>query len=204
MAGPPGGFLLATGLGVNSNFLAFAGAAAIAAILLWVIMVRVKASAPSTTEKTNTTPARDVLVIGDGMAGLADALALRENGATVTLVENAPAFGEVGAGLQMASNASRVLKRWGLLEKALEIGVQPKRLVFRDAVIGVFVEKVETDGDKARDFAANGDVYEADAVLAADGLKSTLRKVVSEDVPLPSSYFAYRGTVPIPDATPEG
>ncbi|MEO6529348.1 MAG: FAD-dependent monooxygenase, partial [Specibacter sp.] len=99
-------------------------------------MVRVKASAPSTTEKTNTTPARDVLVIGGGMAGLADALPLRENGATVTLVENAPAFGEVGAGLQMASNASRVLERWGLLEKALEIGVHPKRLVFRDAVTG--------------------------------------------------------------------
>ncbi|HCB59042.1 MAG TPA: 3-hydroxybenzoate 6-hydroxylase, partial [Arthrobacter bacterium] len=67
----------------------------------------------------------EVLVIGGGMAGLAGALALRENGAEVTLVERAPEFGEVGAGLQMAPNASRVLKRWGLLEKALEIGVQP-------------------------------------------------------------------------------
>jgi 2-polyprenyl-6-methoxyphenol hydroxylase-like FAD-dependent oxidoreductase len=67
----------------------------------------------------------DVLVIGGGMAGLAGALALRENGASVTLVERAPEFGEVGAGLQMAPNASRVLARWGLLEKALEIGVQP-------------------------------------------------------------------------------
>ncbi|SEE33857.1 salicylate hydroxylase [Arthrobacter alpinus] len=206
-------------------------------------------SSSSTTETINTTPAQDVLVIGGGIAGLAGALALRENGATVTLVENAPAFGEVGAGLQMAPNASRVLKRWGLLEKALEIGVQPKHLVFRDAVTGeeltrqslgeefterygapyvvihrsdlhrilleacqesgvtllngVFVEKVETEDDKARAFAANGDVYEADAVLAADGLKSTLRKAVSEDVPVPSSYVAYRGTVPITDATPK-
>ncbi len=47
----------------------------------------------------------DVLVIGGGMAGLAGALALRENGANVTLVERAPEFGEVGAGLQMAPNA---------------------------------------------------------------------------------------------------
>jgi salicylate hydroxylase len=70
------------------------------------------------------------------MAGLAGALALRENGAEVTLVERAPEFGEVGAGLQMAPNASRVLKRWGLLGKALEIGVQPKHLVFRDALTG--------------------------------------------------------------------
>ncbi|MDQ0678474.1 2-polyprenyl-6-methoxyphenol hydroxylase-like FAD-dependent oxidoreductase [Arthrobacter pascens] len=82
--------------------------------------------------KTST----DVLVIGGGMAGLAGALALRGNGADVTLVERAPEFGEVGAGLQMAPNASRVLKRWGLLDKALEIGVQPKHLVFRDALTG--------------------------------------------------------------------
>jgi 2-polyprenyl-6-methoxyphenol hydroxylase-like FAD-dependent oxidoreductase len=82
------------------------------------------------------TTSTDVLVVGGGMAGLAGALALRENGANVTLVERAPEFGEVGAGLQMAPNASRVLKRWGLLEKALEIGVQPKHLVFRDAITG--------------------------------------------------------------------
>ncbi|PYI38730.1 3-hydroxybenzoate 6-hydroxylase [Arthrobacter psychrolactophilus] len=206
-------------------------------------------SSNSTSEQSTPTPAQDVLVIGGGMAGLAGALALRENGASVTLVENAPAFGEVGAGLQMAPNASRVLKRWGLLDKALDIGVQPKHLVFRDAVTGeeltrqslgaefeerygapyvvihrsdlhrilleacqengvtllngVFVEKVETEGEKARAYAANGDIYEADAVLAADGLKSTLRKAVAEDAPVPSSYVAYRGTVPITDATPK-
>ncbi|MDQ6755057.1 MAG: aromatic acid/H+ symport family MFS transporter [Actinomycetota bacterium] len=37
-----GGLLLAAGLGVNSNFLAFAGAAAVAAILLVVISVRIR------------------------------------------------------------------------------------------------------------------------------------------------------------------
>lgn len=37
-----------------------------------------------------------------GLAGLAGALALGENGASVTLVENAHEFGEVGAGLKMA------------------------------------------------------------------------------------------------------
>ena len=85
---------------------------------------------------SNRNPSTEVLVVGGGMAGLAGALALRANGAEVTLVERAPEFGEVGAGLQMAPNASRVLKRWGLLEKALEIGVRPKHLVFRDALSG--------------------------------------------------------------------
>ncbi|KQQ90028.1 FAD-dependent oxidoreductase [Arthrobacter sp. Leaf137] len=197
---------------------------------------------------SNDAATTDVLVVGGGMAGLAGALALKENGADVTLVEVAPAFGEVGAGLQMAPNASRVLKRWGLLEKALEIGVQPKHLVFRDAVTGeeltrqslggefeerygapyvvihrsdlhrilleacqeagvtlvndVLVQRVETEGDKARAYTASGDVYEADAVLAADGLKSSLRGGVATDGPVSSAYVAYRGTVPITPETP--
>lgn len=190
----------------------------------------------------------DVLVVGGGMAGLAGALALRENGAAVTLVEVAPEFGEIGAGLQMAPNASRTLKRWGLLEKALEIGVQPKHLVFRDAVSGeeltrqslggefeqrygapyvvihrsdlhrilleacqeagvtlvndVRVQRVETEGERARAYTSAGEVYEADAILAADGLKSTLRATISTDSPVPSAYVAYRGTVPITTQTP--
>ena len=190
----------------------------------------------------------DVLVIGGGMAGLAGALALRENGAQVTLVERAPEFGEVGAGLQMAPNASRVLKRWGLLGKALEIGVRPKHLVFRDAVTGeeltrqtlgsdfearygapyvvihrsdlhrilleacqaagvrlvndVVVESVETIGGRGIAHTAAGEDYEADVVIGADGLKSTLRSGVAQDRPVPSSYVAYRGTVPVTADTP--
>jgi len=74
---------------------------------------------------SNVKESTDVLVVGGGMAGLAGALALRENGADVTLVEVAPAFGEVGAGLQMAPNASRVLKRWGLLERPWKSASSP-------------------------------------------------------------------------------
>ncbi|MCX2750186.1 FAD-dependent oxidoreductase [Arthrobacter sp. MI7-26] len=193
-------------------------------------------------------PSTEVLVVGGGMAGLAGALALRANGAEVTLVERAPEFGEVGAGLQMAPNASRVLKRWGLLEKALEIGVRPKHLVFRDALSGeeltrqtlggdfeerygapyvvihrsdlhrilleacqdagvrlvndVVVEKVETVDARGVAHTASGDVYEADVVIGADGLKSTLRSAVAQDGPVSSSYVAYRGTVPITAETP--
>lgn len=193
-------------------------------------------------------PSTEVLVVGGGMAGLAGALALRANGAEVTLVERAPEFGEVGAGLQMAPNASRVLKRWGLLEKALEIGVRPKHLVFRDALTGeeltrqtlegefeerygapyvvihrsdlhrilleacqdvgvrlvndVLVEKVETVNGRGIARASSGDVYEADVVIGADGLKSTLRAAVAQDGPVSSSYVAYRGTVPITAETP--
>lgn len=70
-----------------------------------------------------------------GLAGLAGELALRENGASVTLVENAHEFGEVGAGLKMAQRLPRP-ETLGVAEKALYIGVQPNHLVFRDAITG--------------------------------------------------------------------
>jgi MFS transporter, AAHS family, benzoate transport protein len=49
-----GGLLLAAGLGVNSNFLAFAGAAAVAAVLLTAVGINLKAklSLPSSTPTT--------------------------------------------------------------------------------------------------------------------------------------------------------
>lgn len=48
-----GGLLLAAGLGVNSNFLAFAGAAAIAAVLLTAVGLHLKSKNPTTTGASN-------------------------------------------------------------------------------------------------------------------------------------------------------
>jgi 2-polyprenyl-6-methoxyphenol hydroxylase-like FAD-dependent oxidoreductase len=78
----------------------------------------------------------DVVVVGGGIGGLGNALALRRAGHTVRVLERAPEFTEVGAGLQLAPNATRILREWGLLDQVLEAGVSPKRLVFKDAVDG--------------------------------------------------------------------
>lgn len=51
-----GGLLLAGGLGVNSNFLAFAGAAAIAAVLLAAIGIRLKARASNPASNSPSIP----------------------------------------------------------------------------------------------------------------------------------------------------
>jgi MFS transporter, AAHS family, 2,5-dihydroxybenzoate transporter len=48
-----GGLLLAAGLGVNSNFLAFAGAAAVAAVLLGVIGIKIKPKTPTSVGANN-------------------------------------------------------------------------------------------------------------------------------------------------------
>jgi salicylate hydroxylase len=78
----------------------------------------------------------DVVVVGGGIGGLASALALTRAGAAVRVLEQASRFGEVGAGLQMAPNATRILRSWGLLDEVVARGVLPRRLVMRDAVDG--------------------------------------------------------------------
>ena len=46
------------------------------------------------------------------MGGLAAAIACARSGARVTLLEAARELGEIGAGIQMFSNVSRLLIRW--------------------------------------------------------------------------------------------
>lgn len=52
-------------------------------------------------------------VCGGGMGGLAAAIAIARAGASVTLLEAARELGEIGAGIQVFSNVSRLLIRWG-------------------------------------------------------------------------------------------
>ncbi|GII98868.1 3-hydroxybenzoate 6-hydroxylase [Sediminihabitans luteus] len=73
------------------------------------------------------------MVVGGGIGGLATALALRRRGRAVRLLEQADEFGEVGAGLQLGPNATRILDSWGLLDAVRAAGVEPGRLVLRDA-----------------------------------------------------------------------
>ncbi|ETI19560.1 hypothetical protein G647_09394 [Cladophialophora carrionii CBS 160.54] len=51
-------------------------------------------------------------VCGGGMGGLTAAIACARAGAKVTLLEAAKELGEIGAGIQMFSNVSRLLIRW--------------------------------------------------------------------------------------------
>lgn len=55
-----------------------------------------------------------VAVVGGGIGGLAAAVALRFAGARVDVYEQAPQFGEVGAGVALAPDSMRVLRRLGL------------------------------------------------------------------------------------------
>ncbi|MEH7416091.1 FAD-dependent monooxygenase, partial [Neobacillus drentensis] len=77
-----------------------------------------------------------VLVIGGGIGGLGAALAAAEAGQKTVVFEQAPQFGEIGAGIQMGPNAMAVLDRFGLADEIAKYAVFPQRLVLKDVYTG--------------------------------------------------------------------
>jgi 2-polyprenyl-6-methoxyphenol hydroxylase-like FAD-dependent oxidoreductase len=74
-----------------------------------------------------------LLIAGGGIGGLAAALAVARTGRAVHVLEREARFGEIGAGLQLAPNASHALARLGVLDAIAPHAVFPRRLVWRDA-----------------------------------------------------------------------
>ena len=65
---------------------------------------------------------RTAIIIGGGVGGLCTAIALRRMGITATVYERAEMLGDVGAGLVIAANAIRALRRLGLADQAIAAG----------------------------------------------------------------------------------
>ncbi|MGW4031018.1 FAD-dependent oxidoreductase [Streptomyces sp. NPDC004838] len=97
----------------------------------------------NTTATATAAPRPDVLVIGGGIGGLSAALALTRQGLRVRLYEQAPEFGEVGAGLQLAPNCTRILHAYGLLDEAARLGVLPEQMLMKDALDGSTLTRVD-------------------------------------------------------------
>ncbi len=75
-----------------------------------------------------------ILIAGGGIGGLAAALALALKGRRVRVLEKAPEFGEIGYGIQMGPNVSRMLDRLGLLKALEPHAVFPDALILVDGV----------------------------------------------------------------------
>ncbi|MEO7241744.1 MAG: FAD-dependent monooxygenase [Variovorax sp.] len=74
-----------------------------------------------------------LLIAGGGIAGLASALALVQRGHQVQVLEAAPAFEEIGAGIQLGPNATRRLAWLDLEAKLAQLAAQPEALAVHSA-----------------------------------------------------------------------
>lgn len=187
---------------------------------------------------------RELLVAGGGVGGIAAALAARRAGWEARVFEQAHAFSEVGAGIQLGPNATRILREWDLLRGDLlqQAVVAPPRLRVRDGADGAQlatlalgkamedrygapyltihradlhaallavareqevrlhpdcrVESVQQDAGAVAVRTTRTSGVEGEALVAADGLWSTLRATVIADGPPQSTgHLAYRGLV---------
>src|SRR5262245_36154840 len=86
-----------------------------------------------------------VLVVGGGIGGLAAALALSRKGIPVQVLEQAPEFKEIGAGIQLGPNVFRMFEVLGLTEAMFHWSAFPEGLEFRDSITGETVIELPID-----------------------------------------------------------
>lgn len=72
-------------------------------------------------------------IIGGGIGGVAAAVALHRAGIRATVYERAPELREVGAGMMLWPNATRVLKELGLLEKVAALSGPNRHFLVRSS-----------------------------------------------------------------------
>jgi salicylate hydroxylase len=107
--------------------------------------------------------AAPVTIIGAGMAGLTLGLALARNGIEPIVLEQSPVLGEIGAGLTISPNASRVLDHLGVGDGLEAIGYTPDRQHVRHYRTGrILAERVRGQSPRAEYGAGYFHVHRAD------------------------------------------
>lgn len=118
---------------------------------------------------------RQILIAGAGIAGLTAALAFAARGFSVQVHERAQRLEEVGAGLQLSPNATRLLGRLGVLPLLMSASVRPEAVVLKKASTLAELARVPLgDAAESRWHAPYVVVHRAD-------LQSALLSRVSQD-----------------------
>ena len=103
-----------------------------------------------------------ILIVGGGIAGMVAAAALAKQGFPVTLLESAPQFGEIGAGLTLTPNAMKGLDFIGVMEKAASVGVEPVKQRIQHWQDGRTLVPFDRSGQRAKYGAPYITVHRAD------------------------------------------
>lgn len=183
-----------------------------------------------------------VIIIGGGIGGTAAALALLRAGCDVRVYEQVKEKTEVGAGIQMSPNATRLLVRYGLGDALKTLAVRPLAIEVRRWDSGAMLSREELGDTIENAFGApyyhfhradllsvlsdalppgglqtaqrcigarqtergvraefdDGSFAEADVLVGADGIHSTIRKTLfGDERPRFSGNVAYRGLAPV-------
>jgi salicylate hydroxylase len=182
-----------------------------------------------------------IAIVGAGYGGAAAAKALSLLGAKVTVYEQAPQMGEVGAGIGLRPATMARFRQWGIFDEIARVSsasdyfeiltatgepimkdTWPEsgdekqtylihRRDFIEALLGVLPEgmvklghrlqTIEDKGDRSVLTFANGMTVDADLVVGADGIKSSVREqLFSDQGPVFSGEHAYRVVISADDA----
>jgi len=96
---------------------------------------------------TKSKPAahKQVIIAGGGIAGLAAAIALANQGFKIRIFEKAPMLKEQGAGIQLGPNATAILRHWGIEEALLAQAYQPELIELYDGIKGRCLTKLPVE-----------------------------------------------------------
>lgn len=132
-----------------------------------------------------------VVVGGGGIGGLAAALACAQQGVPVQLLERAAQLSEVGAGIQIGPNVTRIVQAWGLGDALAQVAAFPERLQARDAQTGQVLGTLRL-GERAQ--ALYGAPYATIHRADLQGLLHTAAQAAGVDVRLGQTVKGWQDT----------
>jgi salicylate hydroxylase len=104
----------------------------------------------------------EVVVAGGGIGGMTAAVAMAQAGCAVTLLEAAPQFGEIGAGVTLSPNAMKGLDHIGICEAVARAGIEPRRQRIQHWQDGRILRAVDREDQRIKYGAPYVTIHRAD------------------------------------------